>query len=84
MSRGRQDVLADLPVGSLHRTQDIGEIGIVGTVAAVSHAVFHAIGVRARELPVTPDALLPGCPQPNGRPGQVPGPARASTVLECP
>ncbi len=62
MSRSSRDVVADLPVGSLHRTQDIGEIGIVGTVAAVSHAVFHAIGVRARELPVTPDALLPGLP----------------------
>lgn len=36
----------------------IGEIGIVGTAAAVSTAVWHATGVRVRELPVTLDKLL--------------------------
>ncbi|MFD4504134.1 xanthine dehydrogenase family protein molybdopterin-binding subunit [Streptomyces sp. NPDC058457] len=36
----------------------IGEIGIVGTAAAVANAVWHATGVRVRDLPVQPDALL--------------------------
>jgi xanthine dehydrogenase YagR molybdenum-binding subunit len=36
----------------------IGEIGIVGTAAAVTSAVFHATGVRIRDLPVRPDKLL--------------------------
>ncbi len=37
----------------------IGEIGIVGTAAAVANAAWHATGVRVRELPVTADRALP-------------------------
>jgi len=36
----------------------IGEIGIVGTAAAVANAVFDATGVRIRDLPLRPDRLL--------------------------
>jgi xanthine dehydrogenase YagR molybdenum-binding subunit len=36
----------------------IGEIGIVGTAAAVANAVFDATGVRVRDLPVTPAKLV--------------------------
>jgi xanthine dehydrogenase YagR molybdenum-binding subunit len=36
----------------------IGEIGIVGTAAAVANAVFDATGIRVRDLPVTPDRLV--------------------------
>jgi len=36
----------------------IGEIGIVGSAAAVANAVYHATGIRVRELPITPDKLL--------------------------
>ncbi|WP_338604583.1 xanthine dehydrogenase family protein molybdopterin-binding subunit [Saccharopolyspora sp. SCSIO 74807] len=36
----------------------IGEIGIVGSPAAVANAVHHATGVRARDLPITPDKLF--------------------------
>jgi xanthine dehydrogenase YagR molybdenum-binding subunit len=36
----------------------IGEIGITGVAAAIANAVYHATGVRARELPITPDRLL--------------------------
>jgi xanthine dehydrogenase YagR molybdenum-binding subunit len=36
----------------------IGEIGIVGTAAAVANAVFDATGVRVRELPITPARLV--------------------------
>ncbi|MGV9556931.1 xanthine dehydrogenase family protein molybdopterin-binding subunit [Streptomyces sp. NPDC003522] len=42
------------PMGS----KGIGEIGIVGTAAAVGNAVHHATGVRFRELPLTPDRVL--------------------------
>ncbi|MBQ0987884.1 xanthine dehydrogenase family protein molybdopterin-binding subunit [Streptomyces sp. F63] len=38
----------------------IGEIGAVGTAAAVANAVHHATGVRVRALPVLPEKLLPG------------------------
>jgi xanthine dehydrogenase YagR molybdenum-binding subunit len=40
-------------------TKGIGEIGIVGTAAAVVNAVHHATGVRVRDLPITLDKLLP-------------------------
>ena len=36
----------------------IGEIGIVGTAAAVANAVFDATGVRFRDLPITPARIL--------------------------
>ncbi|MFI8916071.1 xanthine dehydrogenase family protein molybdopterin-binding subunit [Streptomyces sp. NPDC053513] len=43
------------PMGS----KGIGEIGIVGTAAAIANAVHHACGIRFRDLPLTPDRLLP-------------------------
>jgi xanthine dehydrogenase YagR molybdenum-binding subunit len=39
-------------------TKGIGEIGIVGSAAAIANAVFHATGLRIRDLPITPDKLL--------------------------
>ncbi|RAK70047.1 xanthine dehydrogenase family protein molybdopterin-binding subunit [Hymenobacter edaphi] len=36
----------------------IGEIGCVGTPAAITNAVYHATGQRLRSLPLTPDKLL--------------------------
>ena len=36
----------------------LGELGNVGLNAAVANAVFHATGVRVRELPVRIEKLL--------------------------
>lgn len=36
----------------------IGEIGIVGTAAAIANAVYDATGIRIRDLPITLDKLL--------------------------
>jgi xanthine dehydrogenase YagR molybdenum-binding subunit len=36
----------------------IGEIGVTGVAAAIANAVYHAVGVRVRELPITLDKLL--------------------------
>ncbi len=47
------------PIG----TKGVGEIGIVGSPAAILNAVWHATGVRVRELPCTPDRLLGELPE---------------------
>jgi len=36
----------------------IGELGNVGTAAAIANAVYHATGTRVRDLPITLDKLL--------------------------
>ncbi len=36
----------------------IGEVGIVGTAAAIANAVHHATGVRIRALPIGPGKLV--------------------------
>ncbi|MDQ1749681.1 MAG: xanthine dehydrogenase YagR molybdenum-binding subunit [Pseudonocardiales bacterium] len=36
----------------------IGEIGIVGTAAAIANAVWHATGRRQRTLPIRPDRVI--------------------------
>ena len=36
----------------------VGEIGITGVAAAIANAVYHASGVRVRELPIVPERLL--------------------------
>ncbi|MEV0567232.1 xanthine dehydrogenase family protein molybdopterin-binding subunit [Dactylosporangium sp. NPDC050588] len=37
----------------------IGELGIVGTAAAVANAVHHATGIRVRDLPIGLEHLVP-------------------------
>jgi len=37
----------------------IGEIGITGVPAAIANAVYHASGVRVRDLPITLDKVMP-------------------------
>jgi xanthine dehydrogenase YagR molybdenum-binding subunit len=39
-------------------SKGIGEIGIVGSAAAVANAVYNATGIRVRDLPITPDKLI--------------------------
>jgi xanthine dehydrogenase YagR molybdenum-binding subunit len=48
----------DDPHVNLIGTKGIGEIGIVGTAAAIANAVHHATGVRVRDLPIQLDAFL--------------------------
>jgi xanthine dehydrogenase YagR molybdenum-binding subunit len=37
----------------------IGEIGITGVAGSIGNAVYHATGVRVRDLPITLDKVLP-------------------------
>ncbi|MFJ7899991.1 xanthine dehydrogenase family protein molybdopterin-binding subunit [Streptomyces sp. NPDC096198] len=52
----------DDPVG----IKGVGEIGIVGAAAAIANAVWHATGVRHRNLPIRPDRVLAGLPDGDG------------------
>jgi xanthine dehydrogenase YagR molybdenum-binding subunit len=36
----------------------MGELGLVGIPAAIANAVFHATGIRVRDLPITPEKLI--------------------------
>ncbi len=61
---------ADIPTPDIHFVDEYdphinpigakgaGEIGTTGIVAAIGNAIFHATGVRVRDLPITPDKLL--------------------------
>ena len=42
------------PIG----VKGLGEIGIVGTAAAIANAIHHATGKRMRHLPITVDKML--------------------------
>jgi xanthine dehydrogenase YagR molybdenum-binding subunit len=43
------------PIG----VKGVGEIGLVGTAAAIANAIFHATGRRPTDLPITIDKVLP-------------------------
>jgi CO/xanthine dehydrogenase Mo-binding subunit/CO/xanthine dehydrogenase FAD-binding subunit len=51
------------PVGP-HGAKGIGEIVLIPTPPAVANAVAHACGVRVRDLPLTPDKILPHLAEP--------------------
>jgi xanthine dehydrogenase YagR molybdenum-binding subunit len=36
----------------------IGELGAIGVGAAIANALFHATGIRARDLPIRPEHLM--------------------------
>jgi xanthine dehydrogenase molybdenum-binding subunit len=36
----------------------IGEPGLVPTAPAIANAIYDAVGVRIRELPITPEKVL--------------------------
>jgi xanthine dehydrogenase YagR molybdenum-binding subunit len=46
------------PKASPLGVKGLGEIGVVGTAAAVANAIFHATGKRVRDFPITIDKLF--------------------------
>jgi xanthine dehydrogenase YagR molybdenum-binding subunit len=48
---GQDDIVNPLGI------KGVGEIGIVGTAAAIANAIYHATGKRVRDLPITLDKL---------------------------
>jgi xanthine dehydrogenase YagR molybdenum-binding subunit len=53
ISVGQPDPIAS-PLGG----KSVGEVGIIGTAAAIANAVFHATGKRVRDLPITIDKII--------------------------
>lgn len=53
LSVGEPDYVAS-PLGG----KSVGEIGIIGTAAAIANAVFNATGKRVRDLPIRLEMLL--------------------------
>lgn len=71
----------DDPHLNLMGSKGIGEIGIVGAAAANDNAVRHATGARLRNLPLTPDKLLPYLPCPPGEAWHIAGELMGMTLL---
>jgi xanthine dehydrogenase YagR molybdenum-binding subunit len=55
---GHQVIFVDEPDNIVNRSDQGGEIGIVGVAAAIANAVYHATGKRVRDLPITIDKVL--------------------------
>ena len=43
---------------SPHGIRGVGEVPLVPPMAAIANAIYHATGLRMRELPMSPDRIL--------------------------
>ena len=50
--------MADLDLQQGAGLEGLGELPIVGAAAAIANAVYHATGVRVRNLPIRLEKLL--------------------------
>ena len=60
------EVSVDLLVDSSNPSVGAGEATIGPCAAAIGNAVFHALGVRVREMPMTPEQILSAMHQADG------------------
>lgn len=47
------------PIINVYGARGIGEIGLTGVASALASAVYHATGIRVRNLPIRMEGLLP-------------------------
>ena len=45
----------------------IGEPGLVPTAPAIANAIFNAVGIMVKELPITPEKILKALKEKKGR-----------------
>jgi CO/xanthine dehydrogenase Mo-binding subunit len=52
-------VIVEVPnPGHPFGVRGVGEVPIVAPAAAIANAIYQAVGVRMRQLPMTPDRIL--------------------------
>ncbi|SJZ30508.1 xanthine dehydrogenase family protein molybdopterin-binding subunit [Selenihalanaerobacter shriftii] len=51
--------------------KSVGESGLVATAPAIANAIYDAVGVRIKELPITPEKLLAAIKEKNNTEGEV-------------
>jgi len=59
-------VNTDDPTGPFG-AKSVGEMGMVTTAPAVANAIYHAIGVQMKELPMTPERVLEALREKDGK-----------------
>jgi CO/xanthine dehydrogenase Mo-binding subunit len=59
MPRNFETILLEIPESSgPYGAKGIGEIPLVPTAPAIANAIYNAIGVRVKSLPITPEKLI--------------------------
>ena len=51
-----------------HGAKGVGEPGLVPTAPAIANAIYDAIGVRIRDLPITPQKIIAALREAEGSP----------------
>src|SRR4029078_733473 len=58
LPRIRPILIAEGDPGGPYGAKSIGELSLIPAAPAVANAIYDAIGVRIRELPITPEKIL--------------------------
>jgi CO/xanthine dehydrogenase Mo-binding subunit/CO/xanthine dehydrogenase FAD-binding subunit len=65
--RIRPVLLEDPDPNGPYGAKSIGELGVIPVAPALANAVYDAVGIRLRELPLTPDKVLSALREKEGR-----------------
>ncbi|MGH2379284.1 MAG: molybdopterin cofactor-binding domain-containing protein, partial [Candidatus Limnocylindria bacterium] len=66
MPRVRTILIEEGDPAGPYGAKSIGELGVVPAAPAIANAVYDAVGVRIRDLPITPDKVLRALAEKNG------------------
>lgn len=66
MPRVRTILIEEGDPAGPYGAKSIGELGVVPAAPAIANAIFDAVGVRIRDLPITPDKVLRALAEKNG------------------
>lgn len=66
MPRVRTILIEEGDAAGPYGAKSIGELGVVPAAPAIANAIYDAVGVRIRDLPITPDKVLRALAEKNG------------------